>query len=175
MIIHASTSNKGSRPIRLQFKNESIYIALGDIIGASNVKNVSLLNDDDNEKIVDIVGKDDFAMLHILNIPVPMLYISQKGLKKLIDYPKIDDYLNKEDLSIIDEYITKNKKRIIDVLFSNEYKLKVNKNVLSNEKVVINDENYNNKMKEINHHIKEAKKHMDLAIKLQEELIKGDY
>ena len=175
MIIHVSTSSKGSKPIRLQFKDESIYIALGDIIGASNVKNVSISNDDDNEKIIDIVGKDDFAMLNILNIPVPMLYISQKGLKKLIDYPKIDDYLNKEDLSIIDEYITKNKKRIIDVLFSNEYKLKVNKNVLSNEKVVINDENYNNKMKEINHHIKEAKKHMDLAIKLQEELIKGEY
>lgn len=147
MIIHVSTSNKGSRPIRLQFKNESIYIALGDIIGASNVKNVSLLNDDDNEKIIDIVGKDDFAMLHILNIPVPMLYISQKGLKKLIDYPKIDDYLNKEDLSIIDEYITKNKKRILDILFSNEYKLKINKNVVSNEKVVINDAIYNDKMK----------------------------
>ena len=175
MIIHVSTSNKGSRPIRLQFKNEIIYIALGDIIGASNVKNVSILNDDDNEKIIDIVDKDDCAMLNILNIPVPMLYISQKGLKKLIDYPKIDDYLNKEDLSIIDEYITKNKKRILDVLFSNEYKLKVNKDTLSNEKVVINNTAYNDKMKEINHHIKEAKKHMDIVLKLQEELIKGEY
>lgn len=38
MIIHVSTNNKGSKPIRLQFKDESIYIALGDIIGASNVK-----------------------------------------------------------------------------------------------------------------------------------------
>lgn len=174
MIIHVSTSNKGSRPIRLQFKNESIYIALGDIIGASNVKNVSILNDDDNEKIIGIVGKDDFAMLNILNIPVPMLYISQKGLKKLIDYPKIDDYLNKEDLSIIDEYITKNKKRILDTLFSNEYKLKINKDTLSNVKVVVNDTVYNDKMKEINRHIKEAKKHMDIVLKLQEELLKGE-
>lgn len=133
------------------------------------------MNDDDNEKLIDIVGKDDCAMLNILNIPVPMLYISQKGLKKLIDYPKIDDYLNKEDLSEIDEYITKNKKRIIDVLFSNEYKLKVNKNVLSNEKVVINNIAYNEKMNKINYHIKEAKKHMDIVLKLQEELIKGEY
>ena len=174
MIIHVNTNNKGSRPIRLQFKDESIYISLGDIIGASNVKNVSILNDDDNEKIIDIVGKDDFAMLHTLNIPVPLLYISQKGLKKLIDYPRIDDYLNKEDLSEIDEYITKNKKRILDILFSEGYKLKINENTLSNEKVVINDSAYNVKMKEINHHIKEAKKHMDIVLKLQEELIKGE-
>ena len=127
------------------------------------------------KKIINIAGKDDCAMLNILNIPVPMLYISQKGLKKLIDYPQIDDYLNKEDLSIIDEYITKNKKRILDTIFSNEYKIKVNKNALSNEKVVINNTTYNEKMNKINYHIKEAKKHMDLAIKLQEELIKGEY
>lgn len=173
MIINVSTSNQGTRPIRLQFNDGSIYIALGDIIGASGVKNAMVL-DDDNEKIISIAGKDNFTMLYILNIPAPMAYISQKGLKKLIDYPKIDEYLNKEDLSIIDEYITKNKKRILDILSSNEYKLKMNKDSQSNTKVVINDTSYNEKMKEINHHIKEAKKHIDIVIKLQEELIKGE-
>ena len=67
----------------------------------------------------------------------------------------------------------KNKNKIIDILYSEEYKLNIKKN--TSEKVVINNTAYNDKMKAINHHIKEAKKHMDIVLKLQEELIKGDY
>ena len=174
MIINVTMPNKVLRPIRLSAYNGRIFISFVDIVSNSTIKEINVLNDDDNMKLISIIGEDNFAMIYTENIPIPAPYISREGLKKLIDYPEIDDYLIKMDLSKIDEYITKNKKKIIDILYSEEYKLKIKKNI-SNEKVVINNAVYNDKMKEINHHIKEAKKHMDIVLKLQEELIEGGY
>ena len=177
MIINVTMPDKSSKPIKLSTYNGRIFISLVDIVSNSTIKEIDVLNDDDddNMKLISIIGEDNFAMLYTENIPIPAPYISQEGLKKLIDYPEIEEYLIKMNLSKIDEFITKNKKRIADMLYNEDYKLKINNKNISNQKVIINDKSYNDKMKEINHHIKEAKKHMDLAIKLQEELIKGDY
>ena len=174
MIIHVTMPNKALRPIRLSSYNGRIFISFEDIVANSTIKEINVLNDDDNMKLITIIGEDNFAMLYIENTSVPAPYISRGGLKKLINYPEIDEYLIKMDLSKIDEFITKNKNKIIEILYNEEYKLKVNKNALSNGKVVINNTAYNEKMKEINHHIKEAKKHMDIVLKIQEELTKGE-
>ena len=173
MIINVTMPDKSSKPIRLSSYSGRIFISFVDIVSNSTIKEINVLNDDDNMKLISVIGEDNFAMLYPENIPIPAPYISREGLKKLIDYPELDEYLIKMDLSKIDEYITKNKNKIIDILYSEEYKLKIKKN--TSEKVVINNSAYNDKMKEINHHIKEAKKHMDIVLKLQEELIKGDY
>lgn len=173
MIINVTTSNKVSRPIRLSSYNGRIYISLVDIVETSKVKDINALYDEDIEKLSAIIGKDNFTSLYPINTPVPMPYISQEGLKKLIDYPEFNGCLNKSDLSKIDEFISKNKKIIVDSLYSEDYKLKINKNVF-NEKLVVNNKSYDDKMKEINLHIKEIKKHLDIVLKLQEELIKGE-
>lgn len=172
MIINVTVPNGALKPIRLSAYNGRIFICFVDIVESSSIKDI-VLDDDTNMKLITVVGEDNFTMIYP-DIPVPLPYISREGLKKLIDYPEIEEYLIKMNLSKIDEFITKNKKRIAEMLYDEEYKLKINKNI-SNQKVIINDKSYNDKMKEINHHIKEAKKHMDLAIKLQEELIKGEY
>lgn len=173
MIINVTMPDKSSKPIRLSSYNGRIFISFVDIVSNSTIKEINVLNDDDNMKLISIIGEDNFAMIYTENIPIPAPYVSREGLKKLIDYPELDEYLIKMDLSKIDEYITKNKNKIIDILYSEEYKLNIKKN--TSEKVVINNTAYNDKMKAINHHIKEAKKHMDIVLKLQEELIKGDY
>lgn len=172
MIINVTVPSGALKPIRLSVYNGRIFICFVDIVESSSIKDI-VLDDDTNMKLITMIGEDNFTMIYP-NIPVPLPYISREGLKKLIDYPEIEEYLIKMNLSKIDEFITKNKKRISEMLYDEEYKLKINKNI-SNQKVIINDKSYNDKMKEINHHIKEAKKHMDLAIKLQEELIKGEY
>lgn len=173
MIINVSIGDRALKPIRLSAYNGRIFISLVDVVNNSTIKEINVLNDDDNMKLISIIGEDNFAMLYTENISIPAPYISRGGLKKLIDYPELDEYLIKMDLSKIDEFITKNKKRIIEILYSEEYKLNIKKN--TSEKVVINNVAYNEKMNKINYHIKEAKKHMDLVLKLQEELIKGDY
>ena len=174
MIINVTTSNKVSRPIRLSSYNGRIYISLVDIIESSKTKDINALYDEDIEKLSAIIGKDNLTSLYPVNTPIPIPYITQEGLKKLIDCPEINECLNKSDLSKIDEFITKNKKIIVDSLYSEDYKLKINKNVLSNEKIVVNNTSYDDKIKKINHHIKEIKKHLDIVLKLQEELIKGE-
>ncbi len=176
MIINVSMSDNALIPIRLSFYNGGIYISLVDIIEASKMKDIDVLNDDDIKKVISIIGEDNFTSLYtenIPNLPVLMPYISQEGLKKLIDYPEIEDCLVKKNLSKIDDFITKNKKRITDIIFSNEYKLKIQKNIY-NEKVVYSSMTHNDKMKEVNRHIKEIKNHLDIVLKLQEELIKGE-
>lgn len=174
MIINVTMPEGGSsRPIRLSFNDGRIYICFIDIVESSSKKDTNILTDDDNEKVIEIVGKDNFAMLYFGGMPIPVPFISQKGLNKLIDYSEMENYLIKNNLSKIDEFITKNKKIIIDILFSEDYKLKMKKNVY----VAINDTSYNNnnnKMKEINLHIKEIKKHLDIVLKLQEELMEGE-
>lgn len=173
MIINVTTSNKDSRPIRLSSYNGRIYISLVDIIESSKIKDINALYDEDIEKLSAIIGKDNLTLLYPVNIPIPTPYISRKGLKKLIDCSEIDRCLNKSDLSKIDDFITKNKKIIVDSLYSEDYKLKINKNVF-NEKLVVNNKSYDDKMKEINLHIKEIKKHLDIVLELQEELMKGE-
>lgn len=173
MIINVTMPDKSSKPIRLSSYNGRIFISFVDIVSNSTIKEINVLNDDDNMKLISIIGEDNFAMLYTENIPIPSPYISRGGLKKLIDYPELDEHLIKMDLSKIDEYITENKKKIIEILYSEEYKLNIKKN--TSEKLVINNSTYNEKMNKINYHIKEAKKHMDIVLKLQEELIKGEY
>ena len=173
MIINVTTSNKDSKPIRLSFYDGKVYISLVDIIETSKVKDINALYDEDIEKVSAIIGKDNLTSLYPVNTPIPIPYITQEGLKKLIDCSEIDGCLNKSDLSKIDDFITKNKKIIVDSLYSEDYKLKINKNVF-NEKLVVNNKSYDDKMKEINLHIKEIKKHLDIVLKLQEELIKGE-
>lgn len=173
MIINVTTSSKDSRPIRLSSYNERIYISLVDIIESSKTKDINGLYDDDIEKLSAIIGKDNLTLIYPINTPVPMPYISRKGLKKLIDCSEINECLNKSDLSKIDDFVTKNKKIIVDSLYREDYKLKINKNVF-NEKLVVNNKSYDDKIKEINLHIKEIKKHLDVVLKLQEELIKGE-
>lgn len=173
MIINVTMPDISLRPIRLSFNEGKIYICFVDIVESSSVKDIKVLNDDDNKKLIDIIGEDNFAMLYFGGMPIPIPFISEKGLKKLIDYPEMEEYLIKMNLSKIDEFITNNKKIILNNLSSENCKIKIKKNTL-NEKIVINDESYNNKMKEINLHIKEIKKHLDIVLKLQEELIKGE-
>lgn len=174
MFINVTMPDRSSRPIRLSFNDGRIYICFIDIIESSSKKDINILTDDDNEKVIEITGKDNFAMLYFGGMPIPVPFISHEGLNKLIDYSEIEDYLIKKNLSKIDEFITKNKKIIIDTLFREDYKMKIKKNT-SNEKAVINDTSYNdNKMKEINFHIKEIKKHLDIVLKLQEELMEGE-
>lgn len=178
MIINVTTNNKDSRPIRLSSYNGKVYISLVDIIESSKVKDINALYDEDIEKLSAIIGKDNLTSLYPVNTPIPMSYITQEGLKKLIDCPEINECLNKSDLSKIDEFITKNKKMIVDNLFNDNRKLKINKNELSNVKVVVNNTSYDDKIKKIkkiNHHIKEIKKHLDVVLKLQEELMEGEW
>lgn len=171
MIINVTTPNGALKPIRLSVYNGRIFICFVDVVESSSIKDI-VLDDDTNIKLITMIGEDNFTMIYP-DVPVQLPHISREGLKKLIDYPELDEYLIKMDLSKIDEFITKNKKRIIEILYSEEYKLNIKKN--TSEKLVINNSTYNEKMNKINYHIKEAKKHMDLAIKLQEELIKGEY
>lgn len=123
MIINVTTSNKDSRPIRLSSYNGRIYISLVDIIESSKIKDINALYDEDIEKLSAIIGKDNLTLLYPVNIPIPTPYISRKGLKKLIEYPDLDEYFIKLDLARINDFITKDKKVILETLSNEEFNI----------------------------------------------------
>lgn len=180
MIINVTTTNQVQKPIRVSLCKGNIYLCLRDVIDMTAFKDKFVLSDDNIEKIISIIGEENFELIYFTDNFNPLYvkdtlgleFISHKGLKKLIDYPEMDEYLIKIDLARINDYITTNK-RMIETLTKERY----NTNMALKRKPVKKEtrkKSDDDKMKEINHHINEMKKHLDIVIKLQEELMKGE-
>ena len=181
MIIFVTIPNRMQKPIRVSMCKKEIYLCLRDVIDMTVFKDKFTLNDDNIEKIVSIIGEENFELIYFTDNLNPLYvkdtlgleFISYKGLKKLIDYPEMDEYLIKADLARIDDYISKNREKMIPILFKEKYNIDMNLKRKTVKKET-EKEYENDKMKEINHHIKEIKNHLEIVIKLQEELMKGE-
>lgn len=183
MIINVTTTatNRLQKPIRLSLCKGKIFICLRDVVDMTALLDKFTLNDDNIEKIVSIIGEENFELIYFTDNSNPLYvkdtlglgFISHKGLKKLIDYPEMDEYFIKVDLTRINDYITKCKKEILKTLSSEKYNIDMilKRNPAKKETRKKSDDD---KIKEINHHINEMKKHLDIVIKLQEELLKGE-
>lgn len=181
MIIFVTTTAEVQKPIRVSMCKKEIYLCLRDVIDMTSFKDKFVLNDDNIEKIISIIVEENFELIYFTDNLNPLYvkdslgleFISYKGLKKLIDYPEMDEYLIKKDLVKINDYITREREKMILILSKENYNIDMNlkrKPVKKESKKEYDDD----KMKEINHHIKEIKKHLDIVIKLQEELMKGE-
>lgn len=164
MIVHIST-NSSSMPMRITRHEGSIHIHLDDLVALSSSKAKLKTSSENIEKIFDIVGEENFSKLEYGSMGIPLPYISYNGLKKLIDYPDIEDYLHKDDLDIIYDYITRNKSKINKIM-NDEIQTK---EVLTKPKT--ENTHLNDKLKEMEYHISIIKSHLDTVIKIQEELI----
>ena len=169
MIVYINT-NSNSIPMRLTRHKGSMYMYLDDVISLSSSKAKLRPSTENIEKVYDIVGEENFSKLEYGSMRIPLPCISYNGLKKLIDYSDIEDYLHKDDLVIIYDYITKFKRNINKALnaeLQNEKMTVVTKNEITNTYL-------NDKLREMEHHINIIKSHLDTVIKIQEELINNN-
>ena len=164
MIVHITTNNNAI-PMRLTRHEGILYMCLDDVISLSSSNSKFKLSSKNIEEIYDIVGEKEFSKLEYGSMPNPLMCISYNGLKKLIDYPGIEEYIQKDDLVIIYDYITRNKSKINKFISDESQKEEVTiKN--KTENTFLND-----KLREMEHHINIIKSHLDTVIKIQEELI----
>ena len=130
MIIDITTVNQVQKPLRLSLCKGEIYMSLKDIVEIARIENRLRINDYDIEKkIAIIVGEENFKLIYFTDnfnslyikdgLYTP--FISQKGLQKLIDYPEMDEYLIKLDLSRINDYIIKYEKAILETISCEKY------------------------------------------------------
>lgn len=130
MIVDITTVNQVQKPLRLSLCKGEIYMSLKDIVEIARFENRLRINDYDiDKKIAIIVGEENFKLIYFTDNFNPLYikdglctpFISQKGLQKLIDYPEMDEYLIKLDLSRINDYIIKYEKAILETISCEKY------------------------------------------------------
>lgn len=164
MIVYIST-NSYRMPMRLLRYKGTLYMFLDDVVALSSHNPRFTLSNENVERICNIVGEKNFNKLEYGSMKIPLPCISYNGLKELIDFPNIDKYLRKDDLVIIYECITKNKIKI-DRGIDDE----VQENKVTAEDKI--EYSYlRDKIREMEHHINEIKRHLDTVLKIQDELI----
>lgn len=132
MIIKVTTINQVQKTLRLSLCKGEIYMSLKDVVNIAAFENRLKINDYDIvKKIVLIIGEENFKLIYFTDNFNPLYvkeslyepFISYNGLKKLIDYPEIGEYLIKLDLARINDFITKDKKVILETLSSEEFNI----------------------------------------------------
>lgn len=132
MIIKATTVNQVQKSLRLSLCKGEIYMSLNDVINIAALEDRLKINDNDTiKKITSIIGEDNFKLIYFTDNFNPLYikdslytpFISYNGLKKLIEYPDLDEYFIKLDLARINDFITKDKKVILETLSNEEFNI----------------------------------------------------
>lgn len=132
MIIKVTTVNQVQKSLRLSLCKGEIYMSLNDVVNIAALEDRLKNNDNDTiKKITSIIGEDNFKLIYFTDNFNPLYikdslytpFISYNGLKKLIEYPDLDEYFIKLDLARINDFITKDKKVILETLSNEEFNI----------------------------------------------------
>lgn len=132
MIIKVTTVNQVQKSLRLSLCKGEIYMSLNDVVNIAALEDRLKINDNDTiKKITSIIGEDNFKLIYFTDNFNPLYikdslytpFISYNGLKKLIEYPDLDEYFIKLDLARINDFITKDKKVILETLSNEEFNI----------------------------------------------------
>lgn len=132
MIIKVTTVNQVQKLLRLSLCKGEIYMSLKDVVDIAAFKDRLRINDGEIEKMIAIIiGEENFKLIYFtdnfnsLYVKRSLYepFISYNGLRKLIDYPELDDYLIKLNLVRIDDFISKDKKVILETLSREEFNI----------------------------------------------------
>lgn len=132
MIIKVTTVNQVQKSLRLSLCKGEIYMSLNDVVNIAALEDRLKINDNDTiKKITSIIGEDNFKLIYFTDNFNPLYikdslytpFISYNGLKKVIEYPDLDEYFIKLDLARINDFITKDKKVILETLSNEEFNI----------------------------------------------------
>lgn len=132
MIIKVTTVNQVQKSLRLSLCKGEIYMSLNDVVNIAALEDRLKINDNDTiKKITSIIGEDNFKLIYFTDNFNPLYikdslytpFISYNGLKKLVEYPDLDEYFIKLDLARINDFITKDKKVILETLSNEEFNI----------------------------------------------------